>query len=191
MNVVPIRQEGEAEIIGRLYRSSREGLVNAVRERLECGKRLKAEKEKQGHGNWLPWLKANEKTLGFGESTALKLMNAYEANPELTTDLTENAALKISRKMWGNDNPKPREPEQHITTYVSPEIDGEIDDDEPVAPGQLTSRMRIRGLLYRAKEARDGALADDMQGIEVSDELRKAVADAAEAWVQLLSNLNG
>lgn len=65
------------------------------------------------------------------------------------------------------------------------------EDNEEVAPGELTSSMRIRGLLYRAKEAKDGAEADDMQGIEITDELRGAVADAAEAWVRLLSNLEG
>lgn len=51
---------------------------------------LTAQKESMRHGEWLPWIKANEKELGFGERTVQRLIN-LAANPTLATDL------------WGHD----------------------------------------------------------------------------------------
>ncbi len=67
----------------------------------------------------------------------------------------------------------------------------EEDDNEIVPAGELTTSMRIRGLIYRAKEAKELAETDDMQGVDASDEVRAAVVAAVEAWIKLLSNLEG
>lgn len=60
---------------------------------------LEAKKATMKHGEWLPWMKANESILGFGESTARKLM---ASNQELTTDLDSDQAIALSRQIWGN-----------------------------------------------------------------------------------------
>jgi phage N-6-adenine-methyltransferase len=65
--------------IGRLYRRGIEDL-------LEAGRLLKIQKDALDHGQWLPWLEDNRERLGFGESTAQRLMQAA-ANPQLAGDL--------------------------------------------------------------------------------------------------------
>jgi len=52
------------------------------------------------HGEWLPWLDANVDVLGFGRSTAKKLMKA--AKGQSTALLNAPEALSLSRRMWGN-----------------------------------------------------------------------------------------
>jgi hypothetical protein len=59
------------------------------------------------HGEWLPWLKANEKALGFGRQTAFLLMKAAaNVKPALLLDLTPEKAREISKKVWGNTKRK-------------------------------------------------------------------------------------
>jgi phage N-6-adenine-methyltransferase len=56
----------------------------------------------------LPWLAANEDTLGFKERTAqLLIRGAERANTKLTADLSETEILQINRMIWGN-NGSPR-----------------------------------------------------------------------------------
>src|SRR5262245_37225422 len=56
-----------AAVIGRLYRRARTNFVDSVKLLLECGERLKAQKDTLDHGQWLVWLKAHEDELGFGD----------------------------------------------------------------------------------------------------------------------------
>jgi ParB family chromosome partitioning protein len=74
--------------------------VVSVKYLMECGRSLAKKKQALGHGQWLPWLFANEGTLGFGERTARMLMAA--SNRQLTSDLDEAGATEISREIWGN-----------------------------------------------------------------------------------------
>ena len=92
----------DAVEIGALYARSKTSLVDAVKSAHECGKRLAAKKESLSHGEWLPWLDANEGTLGFStDRTAQRLMRF--ANATLTSDLDGPAALLENRKLWGNE----------------------------------------------------------------------------------------
>jgi len=53
---------------------------------IECGKDLLLRKASLKHGEWLPWLRANAKTLGFGERAAQRFI-ALVSNPSLASDL--------------------------------------------------------------------------------------------------------
>jgi hypothetical protein len=97
----------EAAEIAELFERGGGLMVDAIKARLECGHRLIAKKQEQGHGCWLQWLKANRKVLGFGEDAAERMMRAARANSALTRNMTEAEALKLSRNLWGNA-PKPK-----------------------------------------------------------------------------------
>ena len=91
-----IYQDPAAAHIGQAYRRGTEAYQ-------ETGRLLIAQKEKLRHGEWLPWLKANETALGFGEATAQRLMK-WAANPSLDAET-----------VWGNpaltrDLPEPALP---------------------------------------------------------------------------------
>ena len=91
--------DGDAVAFGELYERSTSSFVDAVRERLKCGQGLAEKKAKMAHGEWQPWLNVNESTLGFGELTARRLMNA--AKRSLTTDLDVPEALSLIRRCSG------------------------------------------------------------------------------------------
>ena len=95
--------DNDAAEIAELFKRGKSMAVAAVLTHLECGRRLELKKEELGHGNWLPWLEANKETLGFGELAAQRMMRAAKANPSLTKDLTEDEALDLNRRMWGNE----------------------------------------------------------------------------------------
>lgn len=56
----------------------------------ETGRLLLTQKEKMSHGEWLPWVKANETVLGFGVLTAQRLMK-WASDPALDVE-----------SVWGN-----------------------------------------------------------------------------------------
>ena len=91
----------DARQIGKLYAEARGNALNSVQLLIQCGQRLKKQKETMKHGEWLPWLKENEKALGFNRFTAARLLRAV--NVSLTTHLKdESQALALSRQIWGN-----------------------------------------------------------------------------------------
>ena len=93
-----------AEEIGALYRRARTSHVDSVRDLLRCGELLKEEKQKHGHGEWLPWLVHNKEALGFTERAARMLIAGFERNRQLASDLEPEEALAISRQIWGHSN---------------------------------------------------------------------------------------
>jgi hypothetical protein len=180
----------DAKEIGVLYARSRAGLIGAVLERHECGRRLAEKKETMRHGEWGEWVERNRAHLGFGEETARRLIVAYQNNPSLTRDLTEEQAKAISRKMWGNEE-KSKLPSVRPKPGSIIVTDDEDPDYEEPSASTLPEDMRIRGLLARAAQAKEWAEADDMAGIETTEEMREAVSETARAWINLLSKLEG
>jgi ParB family chromosome partitioning protein len=103
LDLRPIKDDDAAEI-GHLYRRARSSIVDSVRYWIEAGQRLAKKKAELAHGEWLPWLAANEDTLGFKERTAqLLIRGAERANTKLTADLSETEFLQINRIIWGNN----------------------------------------------------------------------------------------
>ena len=91
----------DAKQIGKLYAEARRDALNSVQLLIECGQRLKKQKDTMKRGQWLPWLKENEKALGFGARTADRLIKG--SNSTLTTNLKdESEAIALSRQIWGN-----------------------------------------------------------------------------------------
>jgi hypothetical protein len=77
------------------------------------------------------------------------------------------------------------------TTETIEADDDEDDNEEAPQPGELPNSMRVRGFLYRAKEAAELARADDLTGVNITEAMRSAAADTAQAWIELLSKMEG
>lgn len=92
----------DAVQIGQLFTKAKSSMIDSLNYYIECGKRLKAVKDSLSHGEWLPWLEENEEVLGFGDSTARRMIGAAEANQALTHDFSESDALTLSRQIWSN-----------------------------------------------------------------------------------------
>jgi hypothetical protein len=84
----------DAVAIGTLCDKARKSMVDSVKYLIEAGQKLTAKKAELEHGEWLPWLKENQKALGFGHPTATRLMKA------------SRKAAQISKSVWGNDERK-------------------------------------------------------------------------------------
>jgi len=94
----------DAVEIGELYLKGRTSMVNSLRYLLDAGRRLIDKKATLPHGQWLPWLSANEEELGFGELAAQRLMKAAGKFKSIVNDgFDEEQARLISREIWGNN----------------------------------------------------------------------------------------
>ena len=69
-----VPRDPEATAIGLLYQKAKLGSPDNPFQLNEIGNRLITKKESLGHGQWLPWLKANEGVLGFAAPMARSLM---------------------------------------------------------------------------------------------------------------------
>ena len=92
--------DNDAIRIGDLYLQARNSFVGSVQRLIECGQALISKRETLEHGQWLPWLAANEQILGFKERAARRMIEAANRSP--ATDLNEKDALQISRQIWGH-----------------------------------------------------------------------------------------
>jgi hypothetical protein len=87
--------------------------------------------------------------------------------------------------------PKRDKPAPNRDTETIEADDDEDDNEEAPQPGELPNSMRVRGFLYRAKEAAELARADDLTGVNITEAMRSAAADTAQAWIELLSKMEG
>lgn len=79
--------------------------ADSIRWLLACGQALKDIKAAEGHGNWMLWVKKNEHELGFGLTTAGRLIRAYTVYSALAPNLTNGDAVLISRAIWSHMPP--------------------------------------------------------------------------------------
>jgi len=75
-------EENREQEINRLYDEICSELRTTVQKAIRIGELLVAQKRECGHGNWLPWLRANVK---FSKSTAENFMNAYKRKSKFPT----------------------------------------------------------------------------------------------------------
>lgn len=131
-----------AQSIGGIFLRAHDLAIDTNDLLIECGNHLKAKKDTLEQGEWLPWLEANSKTLGFGERTAQKLIKAATSNPTLTSDLPYADQLKINRVIWGNlpkatprlsREPDTREDSRTVATVEASTEPADVLDDEDLA----------------------------------------------------------
>ena len=84
--------DSDALKVGAAYQRGRGSLI-------EAGRLLAGVKATLSHGEWLPWLKANADALGFGESTAARLMK-LAANSASTRDIWGNGERGQNLDTW-------------------------------------------------------------------------------------------
>ncbi len=89
LKLIPLKnlESSAAAEIGKLYKKGLESFK-------EVGRRLQEQKDSMARGDWIPWLKGNQKTLGFGTRTAERLMKCFECDASDEFDL------------WGHDRPE-------------------------------------------------------------------------------------
>ena len=92
----------QATAIGQLYHKAKSSFVDGLKYYVECGAKLKVAKDSMPHGEWIPWIGLHKEKLGFGESTARRLISVSKR--ALTPDLNEPEALVICNEMWRNSN---------------------------------------------------------------------------------------
>lgn len=84
----------EVSEINLLHQSILQDLSNAIQSAILIGEKLSNQKRIIGHGNWIPWMKAN---LEFSDSTAKRYIRLYEnktlLNRSPVTDL--KSALQL------------------------------------------------------------------------------------------------
>jgi hypothetical protein len=91
--------------IGEQYKLGRAKLGGSIKHLLKCGELLIGKKAEFKHGEWGKWQEANASLLGFGKQTASRLMKA--AGKYVVDDsFNEEKAEKISRELWGHEEPK-------------------------------------------------------------------------------------
>jgi phage N-6-adenine-methyltransferase len=95
-------QDNEAIEIGDLYRKGKSSMVDSVRYLVEAGQRLITKKDGLRHGEWLPWLEANADVLGFDSPRTAQLLMRGAEKAKLASHLDEDAAVRISREIWGH-----------------------------------------------------------------------------------------
>jgi hypothetical protein len=118
---------------------------------IEAGRRLLAKKAEIGHGNFGRWIATNKNVLGFGDSTARRLMGA--AKRALTLELTAG-------ELWGNASAGSHEwytPAKYIET--ARRVLGQIDLDP--ASSEMAQRT-VRADRYFSE--RDDGLSQQWQG---------------------------
>ena len=101
--LVALRQDQDAIVIGNLYRKGHSSMLNSVKYLIEAGHRLIAKKASLNHGEWLLWLKANADALDFeAPQTAQKLMGLARKYP-VDAVFDEIEAIRANRLAWGNN----------------------------------------------------------------------------------------
>jgi len=85
--------------VGQLYRKAKSNFIDSMKLVIECGEKLKTQRERLLPGEWISWLEKNRDVLGFSRVTAWRLIKAANFS---TRHLTESKALALSRQIWGH-----------------------------------------------------------------------------------------
>ena len=92
----------DAYQIGALFVRAKGSMLDGLKYYIECGVKLKAVKDSLPRGEWLPWLKENERILEFGIATAQRIIQV--SNTALTRHYSESKATNFLRMIWGNNH---------------------------------------------------------------------------------------
>jgi hypothetical protein len=153
-------------------------MASSVRHLVEAGRRLAEKRDSLDYGEWLPWLEANADALGFGERTARRLMGAAR-NRTPASDLDEEAAIQLSRLIWGHvgDSLRPPGPRERALLNSGP-----------------FSESLIKKA-YKAISAVPGPFFMNIGVPHCSDDERAQMGDVAQeaavGWAAVAANLGG
>jgi hypothetical protein len=171
----------DAREIGVLFRRGRSSAIEGVKYLIEAGQRLAVIKKSKPHGEWLPWLRANEDVLGFGEDTAARLIKilTYSAPAR---NLTEEQARQITQKVWGHAARKSKTSSPKVKSHSgkgkrgieTPKLDeacliirGMIEKNQRISPHKLEEEYGISHVTFdmaiTAEIARKKALKEALE----------------------------
>ena len=89
---------GAVAEINRLHQSFCDGLRTTLQIAIQIGELLVEQKQKCGHGKWIPWIKAN---LEFSVDTAGRYMNCFRNRAALNSASTRNLTIEDFAKAAG------------------------------------------------------------------------------------------
>lgn len=118
MNAV-VAVDLSADAIGQLFQRAHGSHQESVQCLIEAGRRLREVKRDLSHGEWGSWVQNNRDHLGFGYSTARRLLNAA-ANCASTRILKDDEAAEINRRIWGNLASEPTAPKLRTPVIAAP-----------------------------------------------------------------------
>ena len=140
-----------AEQINAEYQKARTAIVDSANHILRIGQLLSVVKDQLPHGQFIPWVEDN---CEFSRRAASAMMKSFR-KWELTSHLTEDDAIQISRDTWGN-KPKPVAATTHhaddesdpASNRSQPKTDAESNAGEPPAsaPEVVSTEEGMRDL---------------------------------------------
>ena len=166
--------EDQAKVVQLVHPGGRQPTDHGVsRAARELGVSRPEIKRAEKIASMTPAAKEAAKEAGIDDNQS-KLLKVAAAEPEKQVAAVEQAAKKSARK-----TAKPAAKPDDVGS------DEKRDYSAFGEPKDVTDAGRKRGLMWRAAEAVRLARFDDLAGLEVDEEMRKVVKDAADAWAEL------
>jgi hypothetical protein len=158
---------------------------------IAAGQHLKTLKEQCSSA--AAWEKLVKAKCGLGKSRAYELLQIGDGR-------TTVAKLRAStaRRVSNHRAASPLRNGENLPAVVEPEDEGDRDDfprewdgtmqkcSPPPKPNGDMECVRRQGLLNRAAEAIHLARYDDLEGLAIDSEMRRAICEATDAWRKLV-----
>jgi hypothetical protein len=138
------------------------------------------------------WEKLVKAKCGLGKSRAYELLQIGDGRTTVSK-LRASTAKRVSNHRAAS----PLRNGENLPAVVEPEDEGDRDDfprewdgtmrkcTPPPKPNSDMERVRRQGLLNRAAEAIHLARYDDLEGLAIDSEMRRAICEATDAWRKL------
>jgi hypothetical protein len=184
----------DAIAIGRLCEKAKGSIVDSVKYLIEAGQKLAKKKDEVGHGEWLPWLKANADTLGFAVQknachTAARLIKLANPNHAPARDFTETEASQISKSVWGHTKRKASKPRESKRGQTTPQLDkakeivrAKLEAKEPISPHKLQEEYGISHVTF---DMAITAVTAEMKLLDKFSVDPKTLAPSAQARLEI------
>jgi hypothetical protein len=156
---------------------------------IAAGQHLKTLKEQCSSA--AAWEKLVKAKCGLGKSRAYELLQIGDGRTTVAK-LRASTAKRVSNYRAAS----PLRNGENLPAVVEPEDEGDRDDFprgwdgtmqkcSPKPNGDM-ERVRRQGLLNRAAEAIHLARYDDLEGLAIDSEMRRAICEATDAWRKLV-----
>jgi hypothetical protein len=157
---------------------------------IAAGQHLKTLKEQCSSA--AAWEKLVKAKCGLGKSRAYELLQIGDGRTTVAK-LRASTAKRVSNHRAAS----PLRNGENLPAVVEPEDEGDRDDftrgcdgtkqkcSPPPKPNDDMEHVRRQGLLNRAAEAIHLARYDDLDGVPIDEEMRKAVDEVVNVWTEL------